>query len=90
MGLTVMKAREAGDAISRVTSSVNQISDMNNQIATATEEQNSVTETLNRNIIGIHDSAQEVSLGAEQTADACTLLSKLAIQLKTIVGRFKV
>jgi Methyl-accepting chemotaxis protein len=90
MGLTVTKAREAGDAISRVTSSVNQISDMNNQIATATEEQNSVTETLNRNIIGIHDSAHEVSLGAEQTADACTSLSKLAIQLKTIVGRFKV
>lgn len=90
MQVTVIKAREAGEAIGRVTGSVDQISDMNNHIATATEEQNSVTETLNQNIVNIHDAAREVSQGAEQTAEACNSLSKLATQLQGMVAKFHV
>lgn len=90
MQITMTKAREAGEAIARVTNSVDQISDMNNHIATATEEQNSVTETLNQNIVSIHDSAQEVSVGSEQTAEACNSLSQLAIQLQGMVQKFRV
>ncbi len=36
---------------------------MNTLIATATEEQNAVTEELNRSIVNIHNAADENALG---------------------------
>ena len=90
MQTTVKSAGEVGATISKVTQSVERISDMNNQIASATEEQSSVTEELNRNITNIHDTANEVASGAEQTAAACLSLSQLASQLQGRVDQFQV
>lgn len=87
---TVQKAREAGSSIERISHSVLSMADRNNQIATATEEQNSVTESLNHNVVSIQDAATEVSSGAEQTAAACTSLSQLAVNLQGLVSKFKV
>lgn len=87
---TVEKAREAGLSIERISHSVLSMADRNNQIATATEEQSTVTESLNYNVVSIQDAATEVSSGAEQTAAACTSLSQLAINLQGLVGKFKV
>ena len=79
----------ADGALGQITAHITQISDMNIQVATATEEQNSVTEELNRNIAVIHEAAIEVASGADQTASACLSLSQLAEQLQGRVAQFQ-
>ncbi|MGE6194908.1 methyl-accepting chemotaxis protein [Aeromonas media] len=81
-------AREAGGSIDSINGAVTQISDMNTLIATATEEQNAVTEELNRSIVNIHNAADENAQGAQQTAQACVELSKLANNLHHMTQRF--
>ena len=81
-------AREAGSSIDSINGAVTQISDMNTLIATATEEQNAVTEELNRSIVNIHNAADENAQGAQQTAQACVELSKLANTLHHMTQRF--
>ncbi len=81
-------AREAGSSIDTINGAVTQITDMNTLIATATEEQNAVTEELNRSIVNIHNAADENALGAQQTAQACVELSKLANMLHHMTQRF--
>ncbi|MGY3942592.1 methyl-accepting chemotaxis protein [Aeromonas tecta] len=88
MQSSVELAREAGNSIDSINGAVTQISDMNTLIATATEEQNAVTEELNRNIVNIHNAADENALGAQQTAQACVELSKLATSLHHMTQRF--
>ncbi|WOX49664.1 methyl-accepting chemotaxis protein [Aeromonas sp. XH] len=85
---SVELAREAGGSIDSINGAVTQITDMNTLIATATEQQNAVTEELNRSIVNIHAAADENALGAQQTAQACVELSKLATSLHHMTQRF--
>jgi methyl-accepting chemotaxis protein len=86
----VNQANEAGQALARITSAVDQINAMNAQIATAAEEQSSVAEEINRNITNISDVADQTAVGAEQTATASNDLARLAEHLKTTVSYFKI
>lgn len=88
MHASVEQARHAGSTIEQINHAVVRISDMNTQIASATEEQNSVTEELNRSIVNIHNASDEVAQGANQTAQACGELSLLATHLQQMVTRF--
>ncbi|MBV2103361.1 MAG: hypothetical protein KUF77_10090 [Candidatus Thiodiazotropha sp. (ex Lucina aurantia)] len=63
---------------------------MNTQIASAAEEQSSVTEEINRSIVSINEVAEQSAAGAQQTSQASDDLAKLAEQLKGLVERFKV
>ena len=85
---SVELAREAGSSIDSINGAVTQITDMNTLIATATEQQNAVTEELNRSIVKIHTAADENAQGAQQTAQACVELSKLANSLHQMTQRF--
>ncbi|WDV26972.1 methyl-accepting chemotaxis protein [Aeromonas caviae] len=85
---SVELAREAGSSIDSINGAVTQITDMNTLIATATEQQNAVTEELNRSIVKIHSAADENAQGAQQTAQACVELSKLANTLHHMTQRF--
>ncbi len=76
--------------IENIATSVADISDMNTQIATATEEQNSVAEDLNRNIVNINHVSQEIGEAAIQTATACKDLSALAHHLSELSHRFRI
>ncbi|GCF90612.1 methyl-accepting chemotaxis protein [Shewanella sp. M-Br] len=87
---TVYKAREAGESIAKISSSVNCISQMNIQIATATEEQGAVSEELNRNVANINEASEEVATGAKQMAMACNDLNHLATQLQDVVRKFRI
>ncbi|ATU98772.1 MULTISPECIES: methyl-accepting chemotaxis protein [Aeromonas] len=90
MNSTVSTAREAGLSISEISNSVESISHMNIQIATATEEQGAVSEELNRNVVNISHASEEVAAGATQMAQACNDLNHLANQLQEMVRRFRV
>ncbi|MFC5705582.1 methyl-accepting chemotaxis protein [Aeromonas eucrenophila] len=90
MQATVGTAREAGASITEISGSVESISHMNIQIATATEEQGAVSEELNRNVVNISHASEEVVTGATQMAAACNDLNQLATQLQEMVRRFRV
>jgi methyl-accepting chemotaxis protein len=86
----VDQAAAAGEALQTINAAVEQISNMNTQIASAAEEQSSVTEEINRSIVSINEVAEQSATGAQQTAQASDDLARLAEQLKGLVGRFKV
>lgn len=90
VGLCVQRAEQAGHSIEVIATSVADISDMNTHIATATEEQNSVAEDLNRNIININTACAELAEGTHQTASACRELNALAHRLSDLARRFRV
>ena len=88
--LSTRQAALARDALMDITSSVNRISEMNVQIATATEEQSAVAEEINRNVTGITDVSQRTASAAEQTARASEELSGLANELQETTRQFRV
>ncbi|WMC10113.1 methyl-accepting chemotaxis protein [Oceanimonas pelagia] len=87
--ITVGRAREAEQALEMISSAVQLIHDMNTQIASAVEEQASVTENISRNITSIHGMGEENAAGAEQTASASRELATLAEQLQLAVSGFR-
>jgi methyl-accepting chemotaxis protein len=86
----VEQAAAAGEALETINTAVDRITSMNTQIAGAAEEQSSVTEEINRNIVNINQVAEQTAVGAKQTAMASDDLANLAEQLKKLVERFKV
>ena len=63
---------------------------MNIQIAAAAEEQSTVSEEINRNVVNISQISEQTASGAEQTTAASTDLSRLASDLQQLVGQFKI
>ncbi|MDX8125792.1 methyl-accepting chemotaxis protein [Methylomonas sp. LW13] len=87
---SVEQAASAGDSINTISERIFTINDMNNQIATAAEQQTAVAEEINRNVSNISYVSQETSSGAKHTADACHELLELANQLRQTVGHFRI
>ncbi len=87
---TVNQARSAGESLDAIAAAVGVISDMNTQIASAVEEQSAVAEELNKNISNISRIAEMSAEGSHQTAAASGEIRRLADQLDSLVGRFKV
>ncbi len=86
---SVNQAASAGGSITSISERIDTINDMNNQIASAAEEQTAVAEEINRNISNISHVSEETSIGAKNTADACNELMELANQLRSTVGNFR-
>ena len=87
---TVVESNKVGDALNHIVSAVNEIMDMNQQIATAAEEQSNVANEIDRNIVSINTSGEQTSKGAAATVDASLEMSQLTGKLDSIVGAFKV
>jgi len=87
---TVSHAAEAGATLQSITEAVNHITSMNEQIATAAEEQSSVAEEINRNVVNVRDIAENTVNNANQTAQSSAALKNVAAQLQSLVAEFKV
>ncbi|TWI46867.1 methyl-accepting chemotaxis protein [Pseudomonas duriflava] len=87
---TLEVARTAGDALESITAAMGSISERNLVIASASEEQAQVAREVDRNLVNIRDLSIQSAAGAEQTSAASQELSRLAIDLTTLVARFKV
>ncbi|VAX13304.1 Methyl-accepting chemotaxis sensor/transducer protein [hydrothermal vent metagenome] len=87
---TVNKAADAGKSLESITQAVSTINNMNIQIASAAEEQSSVAEEINRNIVDISSIAEMTAVGAENTAETSNELTALSVHLSEVVGRFKI
>jgi methyl-accepting chemotaxis protein len=83
-------AAKAGDVLKSITQSVSSINDMNTLIASAAEEQNAVSEEINRNIVSIHQSAEITSGSTARSAEAGEVLRNIAEDLKHVISRLKV
>jgi len=88
--LSTEQVAKARDALREITTSVTRISEMNVQIATATEEQSMVAEEINRNVAGIANVSHQTAAAAEQTARASEELTGLATELQQTTMQFKV
>jgi methyl-accepting chemotaxis protein len=87
---SVERAAGVDQALSDTGDSVRRINDMAAQIATACEEQGSVTEEIARNISDIRDLSDEAAQNSEQSTRASMHLSELSSSLAQLVGRFRV
>lgn len=87
---SVEQAAGVDQALSVTGDSVQRINDMAAQIATACEEQSSVTEEIARNISDIRDLSNEAAQTSEQSTRASQHLSELSHGLAQLVGRFRV
>jgi methyl-accepting chemotaxis protein len=81
---------KAKEALESIVSSVDQVADMNTQIATATEEQSAVVNEVNRNVSGIAAVSRQTAEGANRTAAAAEVMSKLVAELQETTRQFKV
>lgn len=87
---SVEQAAGVDQALTDTSDSVQRINDMTAQIATACEEQSSVTEEIAHNISDIRDLSDEAAKTSEQSAKASQRLSELSHGLTKLVGRFRV
>ncbi|GJM04332.1 MAG: hypothetical protein DHS20C09_03230 [marine bacterium B5-7] len=87
---SVEQAAKAGEALQAITGVVDNIKNMNMQIASAAEEQSATAEEINRNIVNISEVAQETAAGSQQTASASDELARLASDLQGHVVKFKI
>ncbi len=86
---SVDQASEAGESLDAITQAVSSITDMNVQIASAAEEQSSVAEEMNRNIVSISNVANETAQGADETAQEGEVLAGQAVELQGLVQQFR-
>ena len=87
---TVTLAREVGTELQAITETVSIIQAMNQQIATAAEQQSSVAEEINRSVLSVRDVADQSAEAARETAASTARLAQLGSELQTMIGRFKV
>lgn len=82
--------REAGDALSEIVQSVDSVSGMIQQIATAAEEQSSTTDEISVNIEGMAKITGETTEKVKTNSAAITGLNTTFDELRTLVEVFKV
>jgi methyl-accepting chemotaxis protein len=85
----VASTAKAGDSLRAIIQMSEQVGGMIAEIATAATEQASTTEQVNGNVDQISRLVKESAIGAQQSATACHDLSGLALDLQTMVGKFK-
>ena len=87
---SVELTRRAGNALENITRTVSAIQAMNQQIATAAEQQSAVAEEINRSVLNVRDVSEQTAAASEETAASSTELARLGTHLQALVGRFRV
>lgn len=87
---TLDVAKAAGLALDEIAAAISQINERNLVIASASEEQAQVAREVDRNLVNIRDLSMQSSAGANQTSAASQELSRLAVDLNTLVARFSI
>ncbi|HEN8801015.1 TPA: methyl-accepting chemotaxis protein [Pseudomonas putida] len=87
---TVQVANQAGARLASVTQRIGEIDGMNQSVATATEEQTAVVESLNLDITQINALNQQGVENLNDTLRHCDQLAQQAGRLKQLVGSFRI
>ena len=83
------EASRSGEALRLIQDEINSLDMQVQQIATAAEEQTATTSEISGNIHSITDVAQNTVEGARKTTDAAQQLNRLAGELASLIGQFK-
>ncbi|MCY1202452.1 Methyl-accepting chemotaxis protein PctA [compost metagenome] len=83
-------ANQAGQRLGSVTQRIGEIDGMNQSVATATEEQTAVVDSLNMDITEINTLNQEGVENLQATLRACADLDQQAARLQQLVGSFRI
>ncbi|WP_434738421.1 methyl-accepting chemotaxis protein [Pseudomonas sp. Fl5BN2] len=83
-------ANQAGERLDSVTQRIGEIDGMNQSVATATEEQTAVVESINVDITEINTLNQEGVENLQATLRACADLEQQAKRLQQLVGSFRI
>lgn len=87
--LAVSDALQTESALGSIAAAVSLIQQMNQQIAAAAEQQSSVAEEINRSVTSIRASADQSSLAMRGNAASSIELAQLGVELKGMVGHFR-
>ena len=87
---TVALAQDVGRELQAITETVSIIQAMNQQIATAAEQQSSVADEINRSVLTVRDVADRSAEAAQETATSTAELARLGTELQTLIRQFKV
>jgi methyl-accepting chemotaxis protein len=85
---TLNIAKGAGMALDTINQAIVQINERNLVIASAAEEQAQVAREVDRNLVNIRELSVQSATGANQTSAASNELSRLAVDLNSMVARF--
>ncbi|KIH81210.1 Methyl-accepting chemotaxis protein I (serine chemoreceptor protein) [Pseudomonas batumici] len=85
---TLNIAKGAGVALDTINTAIIEINERNLVIASAAEEQAQVAREVDRNLVNIRDLSVQSATGANQTSAASSELSRLAVDLNSMVARF--
>ncbi len=87
---SVKSANKAGNSLLEITAAISTISQMNDAIATSTQEQTHVSSVMVAHVDEILQSSQDASSASTKIANVSNELNDLASQLKHIAMKFKV
>ncbi len=86
----IEQSQQVGEALNRIADSIRTINTMNTQIASATNEQNSVADEINRSISTISETSNRTADEAQSVAASIRELTDMAEELSAAVSAFKV
>ncbi len=84
---SVTQVTQAGEMLRHITQAIGEIHNMNQQIATAAEEQTSVAEDISRNLVDIKDIATSNGENAQQTQHTSHQLHTISSELSHAMHR---
>ncbi|WP_460164864.1 methyl-accepting chemotaxis protein [Pseudomonas sp. S1_G07] len=87
---TVGQSEKVQQALENILGAVGMIVDQNQQIAAAVEQQTAVAQDIDQNIVEINRAGEHAAQGAHQTEAASRQLSQQVIELKQLIGAFRV
>lgn len=85
---SVTSANEAESNMDAVTTSVASINDMNMQIATAVEQQSSVADEINQNIVSLKQLAEQIRDQSTSSNESCGSVNQMANELDVLSERY--
>ena len=86
---TANNASRISASLDEIETAVTGVNDLNMQIATAAEQQNSASEEITRNMTSIHEIVNMLASNGEATTDETNNLAVANSQLKAVVNKFK-
>lgn len=87
---TVERAQRADEALTGITAAVTEINDMNSHIATAADEQSSVTDDINQNVSKITTISEQSAQSSAQVKESSENLAKLSLSLQQELRQFRI
>ncbi|GGY58001.1 methyl-accepting chemotaxis protein [Marinobacter zhanjiangensis] len=79
-----------GESLSQILDAVSDISSMNQQIATTSEEQSRVAEDMNQNVVRISDLSDDNAEETDKLVEGIRKIDSMATELNTVIAKYRI